>query len=176
MVTQCSNPASTYNAVLPASLGELLGYRTNLSGKFNVPYAATKTGRLPTLSELCESAKILSCAQIEARDFEETLREVQSGDFVYIDPPYAVQNRRIFKQYGPDCFGLDDLSRLARSLPAIDRMGATFIVSYALCKEALVAFKGWYIRRVQTQRSIAGFSQHRRKAVEIFVSNRKLSC
>jgi DNA adenine methylase len=149
-------------------------YRTNMSGKFNVPYAASKTGQLPTQCDLLESSKALSRASIKARDFEKTIQDVQAGDFVYMDPPYAVQNRRIFRQYGPDCFGTDDLSRLASALPEIDRCGATFLVSYAMCREALEVFKGWHIRRAYTQRSVAGFSRHRRKAMEILVSNRKL--
>jgi DNA adenine methylase len=149
-------------------------YRTNGLGKFNVPYASSKTGRLPTLEELQKSAKILSSAKIVARDFEETLQDVHAGDFVYMDPPYAVQNRRIFRQYGPECFGTDDLARLAASLSDINRRGATFLVSYALCQEALIAFRGWHIKRARTQRSIAGFSKDRRKAVEILVSNREL--
>lgn len=150
-------------------------YRTNKNGKFNVPYAASKTGRLLSQEELYKAAKVLSVAQIKARDFEETLQNLQPGDFVYMDPPYAVQNRRIFRQYGPDCFGTEDLARLASALPLIERCGATFLVSYAMCREALEAFKGWHIRRAQTQRSVAGFSRHRRKAVELLVSNRRLS-
>lgn len=150
-------------------------YRTNKKGKFNVPYAASKTGRLPALEALYKVAKSLSCAEIKARDFEETLHDVQPGDFVYMDPPYAVQNRRIFRQYGPDCFGSEDLARLASMLPHIDNCGATFLVSYAMCREALDAFDGWHIRRTRTQRSVAGFSEHRRNAVEILVSNRELT-
>jgi DNA adenine methylase len=149
-------------------------YRTNLKGKFNVPYAASKTGQLPSQEVLFKAAKILSCAQITTNDFDETLKTVQPGDFVYMDPPYAVQNSKIFRQYGPDCFGTDDLARLASALPDIDSCGATFLVSYAMCQEALEAFDGWHIQRVQTQRSVAGFSRHRREAIEILVSNCKL--
>ncbi len=149
-------------------------YRTNNSGKFNVPYAASKTGQLPSQEVLYKAAKILSRAHIVSRDYQKTLQDVQSGDFVYMDPPYAVQNSRIFYQYGPDCFGTDDLTRLASALPDIDRCGATFLVSYALCQEALDAFDGWHIHQVKTQRSVAGFSRHRREAIEILVSNRKL--
>ena len=149
-------------------------YRTNLGGKFNVPYAGSKTGSLPSQDDLSYAAKILSCAQIRTRDFSEALQDVQSGDFVYMDPPYAVQNRRIFRQYGPDSFGIEDIARLAAALADIDRSGATFVVSYAMCREAIEAFAGWNIRRAQTQRSVAGFSKHRRKAVELLISNRKL--
>jgi DNA adenine methylase len=149
-------------------------YRTNLKGDFNVPYAASKTGQLPTQDDLYKSAKALSCAYISARDFEETIHDVQPGDFIYLDPPFAVKNRRIFRQYGPDSFGTEDLARLSSALSDIDRCGATFLVSYAICREAMEAFKGWHIRRAQTQRSVAGFSRHRRKAIELLVSNREL--
>jgi len=149
-------------------------YRTNKKGHFNVPYASAKTGRLPTLDELYKTATILSHAEIKGKDFEEVLQDVQPQDFVYMDPPYAVKNRRIFRQYGPDCFGLEDLHRLASALPLLDQCGATFLVSYALCREALEVFDRWHIIRIRTQRSIAGFSKHRRKAIEILVSNREL--
>lgn len=149
-------------------------YRTNKDGKFNVPYASSKTGRLPTLEKLYKTSKVLSRAQIIMGDFEETLHNAQPGDFVYLDPPYAVQNRRIFRQYGADCFGTEDLNRLASSLLNIDRCGAIFLVSYAMCREAMEAFKGWNIRRACIQRSVAGFSRHRRKAIEILVSNRQI--
>ena len=99
---------------------------------------------------------------------------MQPGDFVYMDPPYAVKNSKIFRQYGPDSFGTEDLSRLSSVLPQIDRCGATFLVSYAMCPEALDAFGGWHIRQANTQRSIAGFARHRRMAVEILVSNREM--
>jgi len=149
-------------------------YRTNKNGRFNVPYASSKTGQLPTLATLFKASKILTCADITSRDFEETLQEVQPGDFVYMDPPYAVQNCRIFHQYGPDCFGINDLARLSLSLKQIDQCDATFLVSYAMCPEALKVFDGWYVHRVFTQRSVAGFSRHRREAIEILVSNRDL--
>ena len=149
-------------------------YRTNLSGKFNVPYASSRTGNLPTLIELYSASKALSCADIKKRDFEEIIQEVQFGDFVYMDPPFAVKNRRIFCQYGPDSFGINDLKRLSSALSEIDRRGATFLVSYALCSESLQVFENWNVKRVLTQRSIAGFSENRKNAFEVLVSNQNI--
>ena len=149
-------------------------YRTNMDGKFNVPYAASGTGALPSLDDLKKSSELLSLAHIKTGDFEDTLKVLKRGDFVYMDPPYAVKNRRIFRQYSADSFGTDDLARLASALPNIDRLGARFLVSYAMCREALEVFKGWHIRRVYTQRSISGFSKHRRKAMELLISNGEL--
>ncbi len=148
-------------------------YRTNQKGEFNVPYAGIKTARMPTWSEIRTAATALSSAEFATRDFQESLAQVRRGDFVYMDPPYAVENRRIFCQYGPATFGTQDLKRLAHSLDDIERRGAVFIVSYAMCEEALEVFGHWHVKRVRTQRSIAGFSQHRRNAIELIVSNRE---
>ena len=147
-------------------------YRTNAKGEFNVPFAASRTGEIPSRDEFMRSARLLRLADIREGDFEKTLLEVvQAGDFVYLDPPFAVGNRRVFRQYGPDSFGLSDLARLQRTLIEIDSRGARFVLSYAWCAEASAAFSGWFHRRVYTQRNIAGFTQHRRKAAELIVSN-----
>ena len=144
-------------------------YRTNLQGRFNVPYGSP--GTLPSLQELRLVSKALKSVDIRCGDFEETLCDVRNGDFVYMDPPFAVSNRRVFREYGPNSFEVNDLERFAAMLERFDKCGATFLVSYAICKEALTLFKKWDIRRVLTQRNISGFAKHRRRAVELLVSN-----
>jgi DNA adenine methylase len=146
-------------------------YRTNEAGRFNVPYASSGTGGLPTCDELCTIAKSLSCCTIKRSDFEKILEQTQSGDFVYLDPPYAVGNRRIFRQYGPSSFGLDDLQRLADCLTRMDKRGVKFLLSYAYCPEALETFKHWPQRKIFIQRNIAGFATDRRRAAEFLISN-----
>jgi DNA adenine methylase len=147
-------------------------YRTNAAGTFNVPYAPTATGSLPTSGQLSRVAATLRRAELLCGDFEALLTaEVEKGDFVYLDPPFAVANRRVFRQYGPQVFGTRDLERLAGLLDLLDRRGATFVVSYAYCREALTYFDGWTHRRVLTQRNIAGFVGSRREAAELIISN-----
>ena len=146
-------------------------YRTNLHGRFNVPYSPSGTGQLPTLENLQHVARRLKTASIRCADFQATLEDVQAGDFVYLDPPFAVDNRRVFKEYGPGVFSRQDLTRLGACLDAIHERGASFLVSYALCSEALDVFHRWQMRRVVVARNIAGFAQHRRRAVELLVSN-----
>ena len=147
-------------------------YRTNTKGKFNVPYSPSGTGDLPTLEELRAIYATLQSVTIHCADFEAILlSKVRKNDFVYLDPPYAVANRRVFRQYGPKTFGLSDLKRLTDALVHIDRVGAKFLVSYAVCKEALECFSNWNIKRAFTQRNVSGFAEHRRRAVELLVSN-----
>jgi DNA adenine methylase len=147
-------------------------YRTNTSGRFNVPYAPSKSGKLPDWDAFSAAALLLSRAKLLEADFEDVLlKHVRAGDFVYLDPPYAVQNRRVFRQYDAVSFGVDDLERLAVALHALDATGARFLVSYAFCKEAIAAFKGWRITKTFVHRNISGFAQHRRLAAELLVSN-----
>src|SRR5207302_4226439 len=134
-------------------------------------YSPSKTGDLPSLSELRAVAQSLRHAQIQCCDFAIVLNQVRAGDFVYLDPPFTVENRRIFRQYGPSTFGINDLHRLAKLLDTIHSKGATFVVSYALSAESLQTFSKWHVRRVRIQRNISGFAKHRRIATEIIVSN-----
>ena len=146
-------------------------YRTNAAGDFNVPFAPRGSGRLPLLSHLVGCAELLSRAKLHCGDFEETLELVQAGDFVYLDPPFAVSKRRVFREYSPTSFAQHDLIRLCRHLHRIDSIGARFLVSYADCAEARDAFRRWHFRRVRTRRNIAGFAVHRRFAFELIVTN-----
>lgn len=146
-------------------------FRTNLDGKFNVPYAPLKTGHLSTESDLEAASQALQRASVRSGDFEAGLADVRAGDFVYLDPPFAVDNRRVFKQYGPHTFGLEDLYRLSSSLRALDQRGAGFILSYAYCKEALEIFAQWPRKSVRVHRNVAGFAHCRRTATEVIISN-----
>lgn len=147
-------------------------YRTNLKGEFNVPFASSKTGGLPTWNDFILAANRLKNVDIKCGDFASILAsEVKADDFVYLDPPYAVQNERIFSQYGPQTFGLNDLERLRETLVQIDSAGALFLLSYANSEEARHFFRGWQTITVEVQRNIAGFAKHRRRASEVLVSN-----
>lgn len=147
-------------------------YRTNLKGEFNVPYASSKTGGLPTWDAFVLAANMLKNVDIKCGDFASILaNEVKADDFIYLDPPYAVQNERIFSQYGPQTFGLNDLERLRDTLIQIDSIGAKFLLSYANSQEAKLYFRDWHNTTVEVQRNIAGFAKHRRRASEVLVSN-----
>lgn len=147
-------------------------YRTNLKGEFNVPFASSKTGEIPSWEDFSFAANGLRDVDLRCGDFFSIVsNEVKEGDFVYLDPPYAVQNSRIFRQYGPQTFGLEDLERLRETLEKIDSSGALFLLSYANCEEAKHFFCDWPSIEVEVQRNIAGFAKHRRRASEILVSN-----
>lgn len=146
-------------------------FRTNRLGQFNVPYGAPKTINVPTLEQLRSCAEVLEHARILRADFRVTLAHVRRGDFVYLDPPYAVTNRRIFVEYSASPFTIEDLKELAELLSEIASRGASFVVSYADCREARQALHRWGWRRIPARRHMAGFSGARRTQYEIYATN-----
>lgn len=147
-------------------------YRTNLRGEFNVPFASSKTGDFPSWDEFFRSAQRLRNVDLRCGDFASIVSsEVGKGDFIYLDPPYAVKNSRVFRQYGPATFGLDDLGRLREVLETINSTGALFLLSYANCEEAKQLSRDWNSINVEVQRNVAGFAKHRRRAAELLISN-----
>ncbi|MGQ0613788.1 MAG: DNA adenine methylase [Planctomycetaceae bacterium] len=151
-------------------------YRTNRQGAFNVPYSSSRTGALPPADVFEGCARLLQVAHLRAWDFGTTLRYTSEGDFVYLDPPYAVETRRVFREYGPKQFSQADLGRLSDHLDRLDDRGVVFLLSYADCAAARKQFKKWPTRRIRVRRHIAGFQGARRHAFELLVSNRAHPC
>lgn len=146
-------------------------YRTDRLGRFNVPFADTRTGELPSLAEFIAAADLLQHATLRSCDFGHTLRDVRSGDFVYLDPPFFVSTRRVFREYGARTFALKDIDRLRRHLDKIDSKGAAFVLSFADCTEARQTARDWASRRIRVRRNIAGFADDRRFSYELIISN-----
>ena len=146
-------------------------YRTNGKGQFNVPYAHTRAGGMPSIEAFRQCAAALNGATLARGDFGKILARARKGDFVYLDPPYAVSSRRIFAEYDKRAFTTDDLERLAIHLKNIDAAGAKFVVSYADCREARDLMLPWKTRRIRVRRNVAGFIGARRFAVELLATN-----
>lgn len=145
-------------------------YRLNEKGEFNVPMGI-RPGAYFRRSDLALCSSLLQKAQLLDGDFSRTLKCVRAGDFVYLDPPFALESRRVFRQYGLKSFSTNDVPRLAESLCRIVRLGADFLVSYADCKEARGLAADWNSIRLPVRRNVAGFTGSRRLAYEWLISN-----
>lgn len=146
-------------------------YRTNGKGHFNVPYGGKKSGNLPSLSDLKKASLLLARAELVTADFAETVQNASQGDFIYLDPPFSVQSRRVFREYGPVSFGLSDLKRMRDTLQHLDELGATFLLSYAYCPEGQTLASGFRQVRVATTRRIASSTGSRGIAQELLITN-----
>ncbi len=150
-------------------------YRTNREGKFNVPMG-TKTGNLPTPAKISDCAKALKSASLIYGDFKKTLKYIEQGDFVYLDPPYTKEGAKNRGEYGHGSFDYQDIPTLISYLEKIDEKGAYFLLSYS-CDSALLDLlpSRWYKLELSVNRHVAGFKQHRSIAKEVLVANYELA-
>jgi DNA adenine methylase len=146
-------------------------YRTNLLGKFNVPYSGNGCGALPNDEVFKICSKRLRNAKFVRGDFEKVLSQARRGDLVYMDPPYAVRARRVFSEYDPSTFVSDDISRLRVWMKYLDAKKIDFVVSYAESEEAEILRKGFSYKTVSVRRNIAGFAAHRACTNELIITN-----
>jgi len=146
-------------------------YRTNLLGKFNVPYSGVGCGMLPDDEVFRMCSRLLQKARVINADFEKVLKQAVKGDLVYMDPPYAVRARRVFRQYDPSTFEHEDITRLRSWMEKLNRGGVDFVVSYAESNEAEMLKKDFSYQIVAVRRNISGFATHRAWTNELLITN-----
>lgn len=149
-------------------------YRTNLKGQFNVPFGGDKSGEIPSEQHLRNCSRLLQRAVFVPGDFEKVLDKVEPGDFVYMDPPFSVAAKRVFKEYNAAIFNNSDLDRLRLRLKELSEKKIDFLVSYAESDEAEILGKGFHRKEITVRRNIAGFAESRQKSKEVLISSMQL--
>lgn len=146
-------------------------YRTNLAGQFNVPYSGVRCGAVPQDDIFHKCSRRLREAKFVNADFEKVLQQAEPGDLVYMDPPFAVRARRVFRQYDPSTFTSEDIKRLRGWMERLNSKHINFVVSYAESEEADVLRKNFSHETIAVRRNIAGFAGHRVESTEVLISN-----
>jgi DNA adenine methylase len=146
-------------------------YRTNLAGKFNVPYSGIRCGSVPPDEVFEKCSNRLRRARFVNGDFERVLGQAEKGDLVYLDPPFAVRARRVFREYDPSTFTHEDIQRLRSWMERLNAKRINFVVSYAESDEADVLKRNFSYETVAVRRHIAGFAAHRAMTNELLISN-----
>lgn len=146
-------------------------YRTNLKGQFNVPYGGQKSGRIISDKEIFEISEILKFVDFYCCDFEEIIKKANYGDFVYLDPPYRVNNESTFIEYGPVMFSANDLERLETCIELLNSKNISFVLSYIESPEGEKMAKSLIKTSISVKRNIAGFTKSPKIVNELIISN-----
>lgn len=146
-------------------------YRVNSRGAFNVPWGGDKVGKPLSCAELMTASKALESARLICGDFERiVLDNIDEHSFVYLDPPYASNETRVFREYHEDSFATDDWDRFIDVLHKIDAVGARFLLSYAGAPLE-ERFEDWNVGHLDVTRNVGGFRATRRKYREFVATN-----
>lgn len=149
-------------------------YRTNSRGKFNVPYCGDERGIMPKDEVFLRASSLLENVELHHNNYEETLKKVRHGDFVYIDPPFSIRDKEVFNEYDVSKFSFKDIQRLRTWLIELNKRDISFLVSYAESEEANILKKGFFWETVSVRRCIAGFSANRKRVNEIIIFNKNM--
>lgn len=107
-------------------------YRVNKAGVFNVPVGSECKRVLHEYDDFYSVAQCLKTADILCQDFEQTISQAESGDLLFVDPPYTVKhNFNGFVKYNENIFSWDDQERLCESLHHAKERGAKIVLMNA---------------------------------------------
>jgi len=166
-------------------------YRENSNGKFNVPIGSYKNPTICDSQNLLQVHKNLQSVNIECHGYEQIIKHVKKGDFIYIDPPYIPLDPTSFTKYSKDDFGIEDHNSLSNFCDELDKLEAYYMLSnsdteltekiYYKINEKngqFLIFEDEHDNRFSDKflvsRTIASKSKNRQKAKEVVITNYKL--
>lgn len=86
-------------------------YREGPKG-FNVPFGHYKNPSIYNEEDILIVSSLLQNVVFSTQSFEKSFENIETNDFIYIDPPYAPENTTSFVNYTNDGFNTDTHKRL----------------------------------------------------------------
>jgi len=132
-------------------------YRVNKRGQFNVPFGHYKTTKFIDQESLKYASLILKNTIIICGDYKAVLREyAQTGDFVFIDPPYLpVSEYADFKRYTKEQFYEEDHIELAAEIMRLHELGCFVILTNSNHPLVHEQYRQFVVEVIQTKRNIS---------------------
>ncbi len=147
-------------------------YRVNRQGRFNVPIG-TQQLVVADAQKFQNWSRILQQTVITEGDFERIIDLSEEGDFLFCDPPYAVQEEDRFVSYTREEFDWDDQIRLRDALVRALNRGVQIImtnVNHPEVRTLYEGIEGFSLDKVTRYSSISGKSDGRQQYSELIVS------
>lgn len=145
-------------------------YRVNSKGIFNVPYGYRRNVDLVTEKNIHEISRRLRNSNLYCSDFSERLREVASGDLVFLDPPYTTAHQNNgFIEYNQKIFSWDDQENLKNAILQIASIGAYFVLTNAAHESIRELYKDFGNPTILDRFSLIGGKGAKREKVQEFI-------
>lgn len=148
-------------------------YRVNREGHFNTPFGKYKSPCICDEDAIRAMSAYLnkSCVTLFGVDFAEGLSQVPEGGFVYLDPPYDMEEgTESFTAYSSSGFGRSEQERLKVCCDFLDMKGIRFMLSNADTAFMRGLYGRYNVEAVQARRSISADGK-RQPAAELIIRN-----
>ena len=120
-------------------------WRTNLSGGFNVGYGGQGRRWAITEENLIAVSRTLKKAELRCSDFEIVISQSQSGDFLFLDPPYRPGEKELANgHYVGKFFKYEDQVRLSKSLHSATRRSVKWAMTISSHQDITKLYKNCY--------------------------------
>lgn len=149
-------------------------FRVNSQGEFNTPYGNYKNPNIVNEFVLRAVNNYLNKNDIKFLngDFEDSLKNIRKGAFVYFDPPYMpISDSSSFTGYTLDGFGTEDQIRLKDLCDKLNERGIKFLLSNSTAPMILELYKDYKIVYVDAKRNINSIGNKRGEIKEVLVMN-----
>ena len=126
---------------------------------FNIPYGQKDRKSIPKIIDIEHIktiSKLIENVEFECCDFENSFSKFTEGDFVYLDPPYAPENKNSFVSYTKDGFGLEKHKSLFKLTNKLTNKKIKFLLSNAKVPLVIEHFdkKIYTIKELECRRAI----------------------
>lgn len=149
-------------------------YRVNQAGEFNTPYGKYKNPNiinevgLKVLSNYFNEADIT----FKTGDFEDAVKYIRKGSFVYFDPPYQpISTTSNYTGYTSGGFDEKDQIRLRELCDRLDAKGVKFLLSNSNVPFIQEQYKKYTIDVVGAKRAINSNGKKRGEVEEVLIRN-----
>jgi DNA adenine methylase len=149
-------------------------FRVNQQGEFNTPFGRYKNPNIVNEVTLRAVSNYFNKAQITFKciDFEESVKGIRKGSFVYFDPPYdPVSDSANFTGYDKGGFDRDEQIRLKQLCDKLNNRNVKFLLSNSATEFILDLYKDYNIAIVKAKRAINSRGDKRGEVNEVLVKN-----
>jgi DNA adenine methylase len=144
-------------------------YRVNKQGKFNVPFGKRYNAYILDVNTLSIFHVALQKTKIICSSYEDTIKDAQKDDAVYLDPPYIPLQTNSFTAYSSVGFNLEDQIQLRDLAWGLKSRGVPIVLSNSDTPTTRELYKKFSIKTVEVARRVGATASSRKKVNEVVI-------